>query len=600
MPRNRRPGRTALPDAATSSRSQIARFATRAGAVPPAVLMRMAAWRSPEFQTAALAGGAYAALILVMWGLFGLYSGFFAETGFPFLSETSSVLKGFLYPLDPLRIQMMTFFQLPYLIGEALGIRGSYVPYQVIYAALWWARGFLSFLILRKFLPGSLSICYAAGALVVVHASDSAFGWVGPMNQLGSIFWMVLAFYLLLLAAEAVKWPHTALFVAGACLFEYMSLWSYESQLLLVLVLPVGLVFRWRCWRKLAVLGGAWYLIPAVYIRLTFLRYVGSTARGYQESVMRKAWSVGSLLRDWVFNIKASLEFWDWPRGDWKPPKVEIYLLSLAASIVFVACGLAFLRLTREYGRPSPFVGRIRTWWTLLGAGFILLALSFPAFLLLEAADSLWRTQFLAGIGAGLVLAALCGLVSQAVPWRVGKIAVFLVFGGTVVFFGSESVVQKTAVHRWIWERHRTAISEVLKIAPSVQANTLVVFTNVPKGDDPFADDMWLDLALRLAYPGIPVGGVYYYADGTPGPNDRLRVRGRAWEWDGTGFPPLLRGAGLASTLVVRYEPGGTGKLVETLPPYLCDGECAAWLYRPLFLISAPVSPIAARRYRLD
>jgi len=31
---------------------------------------------------------------------------------------------------------------------------------------------------------------------------------------------------------------------------------------------------------------------------------------------------------------------------------------------------------------------------------------------------------------------------------------------------------------------------------------------------------MWLDLALRLVYPGIPVAGLYYYADGTPGPGD--------------------------------------------------------------------------------
>ncbi len=370
----------------------------------------------------------------------------------------------------------------------------------MVYAVLWWARGFLVFLILRKFLPRSLSICYSAGALVVLHASDAALGWIGQMNQFGFIFWMVFAFYLLTSGAESANWALASLFAIAAGLCEYMSLWSYESQLPLLLVLPLCLLLRWRSWRKLAFLYGAWYSILAIYIRLTILRYPNSAGHHtYQELVMRKDWSWRSLLADWLFNITASLEFWNWPRGDWKAPKSEAYLLALIAALVFIACGLAFMRLTRENRRPNPFVESIWTWWTLLAVGFILVVLSFPVYLLLDSARGLWRTQFLSGIGASLVLAALAGLISHAFARQTAKIALFLTFGALVAFFGSASAIQKCARHRWIWERHRVAIKEILQVAPNVQPGAVIVLANVPKDNDPFGHDMWLDFASAVS-----------------------------------------------------------------------------------------------------
>ena len=101
---------------------------------------------------------------------------------------------------------------------------------------------------------------------------------------------------------------------------------------------------------------------------------------------------------------------------------------------MFIACGLAFMRLTRENRRPNPFVESIWTWWTLLAVGFILVVLSFPVYLLLDSARGLWRTQFLSGIGAGLVLAAVCGLTSQAFVLRTAKIGLFLGFGAVIAF----------------------------------------------------------------------------------------------------------------------------------------------------------------------
>jgi hypothetical protein len=553
-----------------------------------------------KHQTATLAGLAYAVLVLIMWGPFNLYSGFPYETSFPYMSETSSILRGFLYTADPLRIHTNTFYHLSYLISIVLGVQGSYVPFQMVYAVLWWARGFLVFLILRKFLPGSLSVCYAAGALVVVHASDGALQWIGQMNQFGFIFWLVLAFYLLTSAVESTDWVLGPILVIGACSCEYMSLWSYESQVLVLLVLPLSLLLRWRSWRKLAVICGAWYSVPAVYIGLTVLKFAHSAGGTYQESVMRKGWSLGSLMADWYFNIAASLEFWNWPRGGWKTPQSEAYLLSALAVLVFVACGLAFFRLTQENRRLNPCVESTRTWWTLLGVGFIWVALSFPVYLLLESSRGLWRTQFLSGIGAGLVLTALAGLASHAFARPVAKVALFLILGASVTFFGSVSAIQKGGFHRWVWERHRATMKEILQVAPSVKPNTIIVLVDVPKDNDPFGHNMWLDMALRIVYPGIPVAGIYFYADGSPSPGNNLKVEGDSWKWDGTGFPTFVRVSSLANTVVVDYEPSGQGKLEAALPGFLCKKRCAAELYSPGSVITRPISPIAVSRYRLN
>src|SRR6476646_10120175 len=120
--------------------------------------------RIPGYQPVVLTAFAYALLVLIMWGAFNPHSGLPYETGFPYASETTSRLDGFLYRADPLRIHASTFYHLSYLLGEALGIGGSYVPFQAVYAVLWWARGFLVFLILCKFLPNDILICYSAGA----------------------------------------------------------------------------------------------------------------------------------------------------------------------------------------------------------------------------------------------------------------------------------------------------------------------------------------------------------------------------------------------------------------------------------------------------
>src|SRR5207244_3393338 len=90
------------------------------------------------------------------------------------------------------------------------------------------------------------------------------------------------------------------------------------------------------------------------------------------------------------------------------------------------------------------------------------------------------------------------------------KATMCLVLGASIIFSGSVSAIKLGAFHYALWERHRQAGAQVLQIAPQVKPGTVVVLTNIPKGDAPFGHNMWFDVALWLAYPETPVVGCIF------------------------------------------------------------------------------------------
>lgn len=556
--------------------------------------------RQLSLQADALAASVYAALILIMWGAYNIFSGFPYETGLIYSSEVHPGLLGFYYLGDRLRLYESNFYHLGYLLGEMLHIGGSYVPYQVVYAGLWWARGFLVFLLIRRFLPGRVMLAYVAGALVLVHASDGALQWVGQMNQVGVIFWTLAAFLALTMALET-RWQFSILWIVLAALLEHRALWSYESEILLILLFPLLLILHpRRRGGKLAALAALWYVVPAIYIRLTIVRYL-STQNSYQQSVARKVWTPVSIASDWWFNIASSLEFWKWSRGSWKGSIVSAELLSLLVAILFLTGGMVLMRLANDAKGKTPEL-EFRPLSYLLSGGLALLVLSFPVYLILESARGLWRTQMLSGIGAGTVLAGLAGFAAMAV-WRPAWRTTALLFLASIMTFeGSLAAIQRGAYHRFIWERHRTAIREVLEVAPDVQSGTVVVLTGVPKpDDDPFGDDLWFDFALRLIYPNRYVSGIYFYSNGAPAPGNNIAMRGGEWIWNGNGMAPLVQKASVAQSIVVCYAPSGEGRVEKAFPEAICAPDCsAAGQYDPEKMITGPISQRTLRRYNLE
>jgi hypothetical protein len=545
----------------------------------------------------------YAALVLLMWAPYTALSGLPFETAFPYMSETSSAIEGFFYRGDPLRIHTNTFYHLSYLLAEALGVGGSYVPYQIVHALLWWGRGFLVFLILRRLSPQCVTVAYVAGALVLVHAADGAIQWVGQMNQFGFIFWMLLAWYLLTIAADQKRLPAGLVFGAVACLAAYMSLWSYESQLILLMAFPLVAWIRLSVNpRRLLLLSAAWYVVPFTYLWLTIAKYLHSNGNTYQESVVRHTWVATDVLADWWFNIAASLEFWKWRPSPLPAPTPHVIGYSAVAAAAFAAGVVLVARTAGERDRRSFLVASSTTWVLVATGGFTLLALSFPVYLLLESARGLWRTQLLSGPGAGLMLCAVPGLLLTRARFLSDstKLAIYVAASAAVVYFGSFAAIQKGSLHRLVWERHRAAIIHVLEVAPSVKPDTIIILINVPKDPDPFGHNMWLDLAARLIYPGTRVAAAYFYDDGTPSPGHNLKVDDDRWKWDGTAFPTDVHDASIANTVVVDFKARGPDALVKVMPAFICRSVCNTALYNPAARLTGSTPLRVIRRYRVQ
>jgi hypothetical protein len=532
-----------------------------------------------------------------MWLPFNPCGGMPYESHFLFNSEVWPV-SGFLFPSDSLRPHTSTFYHLAFLLGEALGIGGSFVPFQIVYAALWWARGYLLYLILRRVLPGQVLFAFFCGALVIVHASDRALMWVGQLNQFGFMFWMLLAFYLFVRALQSAGPRRSRWFLAGAIAAQHMSLWSYESPLPLILFAPVALLLSGQL-RARAHTGtlAAWYIVPALYLTLTVHKYVTNIEASYQSAVLRSDWTLAALATDLWFNMVNSLLFWRWSDNlAWDLPEQWLGALSLLGMAVFAAGSVGVLAFQNVQEKPTSWPPR--QWLVLLLLSAAALLLSFPAYLLLDSAASLWRTQFLSGIAAALLWGSLAALAASLLPGRWLRAWIFLVLGAAITSFGVGSAVRLGAFHDQIWSRHRQAVDAMLTLAPRLPEGAIVVAVDVPKANDPFGANMWFNFALKLAYPGMRVGGIYFYDDGTAASGNHLRLESAQWVWDGSGESPGFRHRGIERSVIVQYESAGKARIADEPPALLSPDENARAQYAPRAVIqSGPPSPRAVRRY---
>src|SRR4029077_5085382 len=92
---------------------------------------------------------------------------------------------------------------------------------------------------------------------------------------------------------------------------------------------------------RIASLG--WYVVPVVYVFLSLKRYLHRTGSTYQESVLRKTWSVRALLSDLAFNVRASISFWSWTPQKGYLSEAEVHRLAAFAVMAFVVVAMIFI-----------------------------------------------------------------------------------------------------------------------------------------------------------------------------------------------------------------------------------------------------------------
>lgn len=248
-------------------------------------------------------------------------------------------------------------------------------------------------------------------------------------------------------------------------------------------------------------------------------------------------------------------------------------------------------RATLPAGRSCLFA--------LIGVGFAVYCFSFPVFLLLDSARGLWRTQLIAGLGYGITLAALAAVLASWIGHPRTRAIVFAALCAIPLGYGVRAAVNRGGFHFGIWERHRFAVAQILKIAPAVEPGSTIFLTNVSRQAPPFGDNMWYLVALQLAYPRSYIAGAYLHNDGSRAPNFSLKLDGREWVWNGTGWPPAEpRRFPFEKTIVIRFSPEGRPALLEQLPAELGAPSELAPLYAPRSAIRPqPVFDYGERRY---
>jgi hypothetical protein len=538
----------------------------------------------------------YTLLVIAMWAWYGLQNGLGYETTFVVASETETGVRSFLYA-DPLRPFTSLFYHLAYVIGRWVGQDGSFVIYQLVYAVLWLLRGLLVFQIVRMLGHRLDATAFLSGAFAIVHAADTALNWVGQLNQFGFIFWMLLAFFLLLTSFQHERTlPSAIVFAAAATGSAGFCIFSYESPLFLLLAFPILAIGLFDSWsRQKLVLLGVYYLVPAYYCAKSLLIYLyRSGSQGYQISVLRKDWSWNSVLGDWIGNVGQSLAFWRWPAERQIPETVVITFSLLAvAAVVGVHVAVWF----KSEGEPSFRPAR-RDVGKLLVLGLSMVILSFPAYLLLDGATSNWRTQMLSAPGAGIALASAVSMIGL-IQWsgrRLGAGIAIAVSAGVCVQ-GVRAGQSHAQRHHEHWEQHRTILSNVLLAAPRVGDHTLIVLVNRAAEPLIFGHNMWWDVATRLAYPRQAVGGIYFERPAQPAPGIRINFSGSTFSLK-SDFPMAFSEVNIKNLLILDIYSDKCMTLTETLPDWLSVTSEDRALYRPRELIrDGPPDARAIRRY---
>jgi hypothetical protein len=530
----------------------------------------------------------YLLLALCLWLPYNPDAGLFVETEFTVASEApGGEWTGFLSPEITMRPFTAFFYHCGYLLSVALGLKGSYIGYQIVYLLLVWLRAWLTYLAVSLFAGEASKLSYLCGAFTILHAADRLYLWIGQLNQIGFIVWSLAAVYLLMLGARAVRWRDTVLLVGMACAAQTASLASYEAQLPLLVIAP--LLLRWLPGTRIGtrpVILAAWYTVIAVYLRWTAVAYLRGMV-GYQVQSMSGDLSIKRLLENWMELTAMLIGFWKWSWNEGVASSSGIAITSVLAAAIL----LARLRHGEFKGEADwRFAGRAGA------TGLLLAVMSLPVFLLLADAGRHWRVLMLGGVGGAMVLASVAvGLGSCCGSLGKWLQPIWIVL---VTAAGAGAAINQTAGFYNGWERHRVAVRGMLKAVPDLASGSVLILVNVPEENEPYGyGNYWFAQTVRLAYPGKTVAGVYVYQNGKTPADVQLSQKDGVWIWQERDPISMLASAPVSRSVIVEYRSQEAFTVGQEIPTLFQPSGEARNSYHPERVTGAQVGEVAERRY---
>src|SRR5262249_22680669 len=154
-----------------------------------------------------------------------------------------------------------------------------------------------------------------------------------------------------------------------------------------------------------------------------------------------------AMLADLWFDLKYCLSPWSWSSVTGTGfSRAEELALALACAAVFVAAARILPRRTALARRDLMVTAAV---------GLTLAIASSPAYVIIEGARNLFRTQMVCGPGAALFLASAILLIKNWSQSRVRAGVIALVLTALIVFTGSQRAMERSAYYRAKWEPHR-------------------------------------------------------------------------------------------------------------------------------------------------
>src|SRR6185312_718041 len=187
---------------------------------------------------------------------------------------------------------------------------------------------------------------------------------------------------------------------------QYVSLWTYEAGMAMLIFAPILLLRRDVPWKRIVAWTAAWSIVPLFSIGQIFYRYWIAREVSYQSAELATHVSPGYAVTHLGQFAAQGLEFWRWPER-WLGPQGGCEIANLRTFAWPLAIGVvAFVLASAMIVRAEWRQRLSRPYLTALFVAALFLALAYAPYLAL-APDKVapwWRTQFFAAAPAAIVI----------------------------------------------------------------------------------------------------------------------------------------------------------------------------------------------------
>jgi hypothetical protein len=545
---------------------------------------------------------AFAALVVLLWLPFGVKTTGIMEEWMiihdyhvPNPAERTWDV-GWLITSDGLRMRPFTLWTF---MAAQTAFPDSFIGYNLIVMALYFARGILLYAILMKLFPRQRVFAVLTTFLFILFPADDGLFTFRAMNVHTAVVTWLLAVYMLLSYWQNPRWWKMGIAWAGlvVCLF------TYELGYPLVLLTPF-LIPWWegRFSKRLIRVSLLWWIAPVftfIYAAYQFTQ----PGESYQSwAVLHSGINSPSLITETAMMIGRA-----YSRHFYEGWQIGISQINPTSLLTWLGTGIGVLAVAVGWRlTPRENEAHLETTLTtrrLIGLfliGLIIIFMGVILFILTPYRTITWHTYYFSGLGGALSISSLVYLLTRRWQW-----AYIGVMGLIIAIAGVRALNQ----HQYYVDLSRNEqglLRGVAGAAPRLNApadTTLIVVDETGNFYDNWTlgTTYLVENALRVVYEDYTLNAILCRFDPESGAFLILGELRERCSFGADGIT-LYRDDEIVETVpfnraaVIRFTNEGTA-LLETLPDdYLTDADVQAINgYDPLALIDVNAPP--PRRY---